>query len=67
MLLSSLHLPATEKDTITSVAIAACTHTQIAVQNHSAKYIRATSDQISAMTIASSTGLVVISDPQIAH
>ncbi len=40
MLLSSLHLHATEKDALTSVAIAACTHTQIAMQIHSSKYFR---------------------------
>ncbi len=67
MLLSSLHLPATEKDALTSVAIAACTRTQFAMQIHSSTRFQATSNHISARTIASSTGLVVTSHHQLAH
>ncbi len=48
-------------------AIAACFDGQIATQNQLPWWIQATLKCIIANTIASSTGVVVISDHQLAH
>jgi hypothetical protein len=63
MLHSSNTLPPETKDAFTSVAIAACIIGQIAVENQSFDHVQAALKCI----IAISTGLTVISDPQIAH
>ena len=67
MLHSSNTLPPETKDAFTSVAIAVCIIGQIAMENQSFDHIQAALKCIIANTIASSTGLVVISDLQIAH
>jgi hypothetical protein len=67
MLLSSNSLPPKKKDAFTSVAIAVCIIGQIAMENQSFDHIQAAPKCNIANTIASSTGLVVITDPQIAH
>ena len=68
MLLSSNDsLQGKSKDAFTGVGIAVCIIGQIAVQNQSFDYIHAALKCIIAIPIASSTGLVVISDPQLAH
>ena len=55
------------KDAFTSVALAVCASGQIAVQNQSCDSIQAALKCLIAITIASSIGLMVITDPQIAH
>ncbi len=68
MLLSSNDSPqGKSKDAFTSVAIAVWVDGQNAMQNYSFKHNQAALRCIIAITIASSTGLVVISDPQLAH
>jgi hypothetical protein len=67
MLHSSNSLPPKKKDAFSSVAIAVCLDGQICAKNHSFDHIQAALECIIAITIASSTGLVVISDHQIAH
>ena len=63
MLLSSNASPRNKKDAFTGVAIAVCISGQIAIQNPSCDYIQ----EALKCFIASSIGLVVISDPQLAH
>ena len=68
MLLSSNHSPqGKRKDAFTSVAIVVCRDGPIAMQNNTLDRIQAALKYILAITIASSVGLRVISDPQIAH
>ena len=55
------------KDAFTSVAIAVCLDRQNATQNHALASLQAAVECIIAITIASSIGLVVIIDPQLAH
>ena len=55
------------KDAFTSVAFVVCASGQIAVQNQSFDSIQAALKCLNAITIASSIGLMVITDPQIAH
>ena len=64
---SSDSLQGKKKDAFTSVAFAVCASGQIAVQNQSFDSIQAALKCIIATAIASSTGLVVVTDPQIAH
>ena len=67
MLHSSNTLPPETKDAFTSVAITVCIIGQIAMENQSFNHIQAALKRIIASTIASSTRLMVITDPQIAH
>ena len=68
MLLSSNAFPqGKRKDAFTSVAIAVCIIGQIAIENHSLDRIQAALERIIEITFASSTGLVVITDPQLAY
>ncbi len=67
MLHSSNTLPPETKDAFTSVAIAVCIIGQIAMENQSFDHIQAAPKCLIANSIAPSTGLVVITDPQIAH
>jgi hypothetical protein len=55
------------KDAFTSVAIAICIIGQIAVQNQAFDHIQAALMCLFADSLASSTGLMVIIDPQLAH
>jgi hypothetical protein len=55
------------KDAFTSVAIAVCIIGQNTMKNHTFDNIQAALKCLIADTIASSTGLIVIADPQIAH
>ena len=67
MLLSRSQLPPERKDAFTSVAIAACIDTQNTLQIETLEPISAALKCIIALTIASSVGLVVIADHQLAH
>ncbi len=67
MLHSSNKLPPEKKDAFTSVGIAVCIIGQIAMENQSFDHIQAALKCIIASTIACSTRLMVITDPQIAH
>jgi hypothetical protein len=67
-LLLSANAPTQKKKAaFTSVAFAVCINAQIAIQNYSSDSIQAQLKCIIAKSIASSTGLMVISDYQIAH
>lgn len=55
------------RDAFESVAIAVCIIGQIAIENQSFDLIHPALKCLSAITIASSTGLMVITDRQIAH
>ena len=55
------------KDAFTSVAIAVCLDGQNAMQNHALDNIQVALKCIIAISIASSTGLMVITDSQIAY
>jgi len=67
MLLSSSVPLATKKDAPIRVAIAVCTHAKNRVKNANSTRNEPASIHLSAITIATSTGLLVINDPQIAH
>ncbi|MDX1926576.1 MAG: hypothetical protein SFV81_08660 [Pirellulaceae bacterium] len=67
MLLSQSSLPPKREDAFTSVAIAACINTLYTLQIKTLKPSSAALKFNIANTIASSTGLMVIADPQIAH
>jgi hypothetical protein len=67
MLLSSNSLPPKKKDAFSSVAIVVCRDGPIAMQNNAFGHIQAALKCIIAIAIASSVGLMVISDHQIAH
>ena len=68
MLLSSNHSPqGKRKDAFTSVAIAVCIIGQNEMENQSFDHFQTALKCIIATTIASSTGLMVITDPQLAH
>jgi hypothetical protein len=68
MLLSSNHSPQGKRaDAFASVAIAVCLDGQIAMQNQAFDHIQAALMCLFADSLASSTGLVVIVDHQIAH
>ena len=64
---SNAFLQLKRKDAFTSVAIAAYIIGQIATENQSFEHIQAALNCIIAITIASSTGLVVSTNHQIAH
>ena len=66
-MLSSKTLPPEKKDAFTSVAIAACIDAQIAMKTNALDRSHAFHNCINAITFASSTGLMVITELQIAH
>ncbi len=67
MLHSSNSLPSERKDAFASVGFAVCIDGQNATQNNVLDYIQASLNRIIANSIAPSTGLMVISDHQLAH
>ncbi len=67
MLLNRRSLPPEREDAFTSVAIAACIDGQNLLKIETLKPISAALKSKFASTIASSLGLAVITEPQIAH
>jgi len=67
MLLNSSVPLATEKDASHSVAIAVCTHAKNRVKNANSTRNEPAFIHLSAITIATSTGLLAINAPQFTH